>query len=145
MVNNQRPHTTPLRSRSNGRHFNPGHHVHCVIHVWILARSKQMKEMSEAAFLQQVKALAYMYDWSFHHSTPSMTSKGRWITTGSPGFPDICLAHRTRGVIFAELKTSKGKTTPAQNDWLERLSPHAECYLWRPLDIDFIAERLASC
>ena len=104
-----------------------------------------MKEMSEAAFLQQVKALAYMYDWSFHHSTPSMTSKGRWITTGSPGFPDICLAHRTRGVIFAELKTTKGKTTPAQEDWLERLMPHAECYLWRPFDIDFIAKRLASC
>jgi hypothetical protein len=104
-----------------------------------------MTEMSEAAFLQQVKALAYMYDWSFHHSTPSMTSKGRWITTGSPGFPDICLAHRTRGVIFAELKTTKGKTTPAQDDWLERLSPHAECYLWRPSDIDFVAERLASC
>jgi len=145
MANNPRQHTTHLRSRSNGRPVHFGHNVHFVIYVWFPIGPKQMKDMSEAAFLQQIKALAYLYEWSFHHSTPSMTSKGRWITTGSPGFPDICLAHRTRGVIFAELKTTKGKTTAAQEDWLERLMPHAECYLWRPFDIDFIAKRLSSC
>jgi hypothetical protein len=104
-----------------------------------------MTPMSESAFLQQIKALAYIYGWAFHHATPSMTSKGRWITTGSPGFPDIVLAHKTRGVIMCELKTAKGKTTPAQDDWLERLSPHVECYLWRPSDIDFISTRLSQC
>jgi hypothetical protein len=101
--------------------------------------------ISEAAFLQQVKSLAYMYGWAFHHPVPTQTAKGRWLTSGSTGFPDIVLAHRTRGVIFAELKTIKGKTTSAQDDWLERINPHAECYLWRPTDLDFIAERLASC
>ena len=76
-----------------------------------------------------------------------MTSKGRWITTGSPGFPDVVMAHKERGVIMAELKTDakSSKTTVAQDDWLERLSPHIECYLWRPKDLDFIAQRLSRC
>jgi hypothetical protein len=106
-----------------------------------------MIPISEASFLQQVKALAYIHGWAFHHSTPTQTAKGRWLTSGSPGFPDCVLAHRARGVIFAELKTDKtsSKATAAQNDWLDRLSPHAECYLWRPSDIDFIAQRLAQC
>jgi hypothetical protein len=104
-----------------------------------------MIPISEASFLQQLKALAYLHGWAFHHSTPSMTSKGRWITTGSPGFVDCVLAHKVRGVIFAELKTEKGKTTAAQDDWLERLSPHVECYLWKPSDLDFIAQRLSQC
>jgi len=104
-----------------------------------------MTPISEASFLQQLKALAYIHGWSFHHSTPSQTSKGRWITTGSPGFPDCVLAHRVRGVIMCELKRENGKTTPAQDDWLERLSPHVECYLWKPSDLNFIAQRLSQC
>ena len=104
-----------------------------------------MLQISEASFLQQVKVLAYLHGWAFHHATPSMTSKGKWITTGSPGFVDVVMAHKTRGVIMCELKTEKGKTTAAQDDWLERLSPHVECYLWRPSDIDFIAQRLSQC
>ena len=106
-----------------------------------------MIPVSEAAFLQQVKALAQVHGWAFHHSTPTQTAKGRWLTSGSAGFPDVVMAHRARGVIFAELKTDKtsSKTTPAQDDWLERLGAHAECYLWRPSDIHFIAERLAQC
>lgn len=101
--------------------------------------------ISEAAFMQQVKALAYIHGWAFHHSTPSQTSKGKWITTGAPGFPDVVMAHKQRGVIFAELKADKGRTTPLQDDWLERLSPHVECYLWRPSDLDFISTRLSQC
>jgi len=100
---------------------------------------------NEAAFLQQVKSLAFMYGWSCHHSSPTQTAKGRWLTSGSAGFPDLVLSHKTRGLIFAELKTATGKTTSAQDEWLERLTPHAEVYLWRPYDIDFIAQRLRSC
>lgn len=104
-----------------------------------------MTPISETAFLQQVKALAFQYGWTFHHSTPSVTSKGRWITTGAPGFPDVVMAHQAKGVIFAELKTDKGKTTAAQDDWLDRLQPHVECYLWRPSDLSFITQRLSQC
>ena len=104
-----------------------------------------MKPISEASFLQQVKALAYLHGWAFHHATPSQTSKGKWITTGAPGFPDLVMAHPERGVIMAELKTTKGKHTELQLDWMSRIGPYAECYLWRPSDIDFIAQRLAQC
>jgi hypothetical protein len=101
-----------------------------------------MIAISEASFLQQVKALAYIHKWSLHHSQPSMTRTGRYITTGSVGFPDIVMAHETKGLIFAELKTSKGRASEAQLHWLRTLHPHAECYLWRPSDLDYIAERL---
>ena len=105
-----------------------------------------MTPISEASFLQQVKALAYLHGWAFHHATPSMTSKGKWITTGAVGFPDLVLAHRARGLIFAELKTEKSKNiTDAQIDWYRRIHPHAEMYLWRPSDLDFIAQRLSQC
>ena len=104
-----------------------------------------MTPISESAFLQQVKALAYLHGWAFHHSVPTQTAKGRWLTSGSVGFCDVVMAHRVRGVIFAELKTEKGKTTAAQDDWLERLRPHVECYLWRPSDIEFISTRLSQC
>ena len=104
-----------------------------------------MIPISEASFLQQVKALAYLHGWAFHHATPSMTSKGRWLTTGSPGFPDVVLAHPERGVIMAELKTTKGKTTTAQDGWMRALAPHVECYLWRPEDLTDIERRLSQC
>jgi hypothetical protein len=55
------------------------------------------------------------------------------------------MAHQDRGVIFAELKTEKGKTTMAQDYWRSSLERHAEYYLWRPSDLDFISQRLRSC
>ena len=104
-----------------------------------------MQPISEAQFLQQVKTVAYLHGWAFHHATPSMTSKGRWITTGAAGFPDLVLAHRARGLIFAELKTAKGKPTDSQLDWMARIGPYAECYLWRPDDLKDIEHRLSQC
>lgn len=104
-----------------------------------------MQPISEASFLQQVKALAYIHGWDCHHASPTQTAKGRWLTSGSPGFPDLVLAHEQRGLIFAELKTSKGKPSEAQLSWLRTLHPHAECYLWRPNDLTDIERRLSVC
>ena len=104
-----------------------------------------MIAMSEASFQAQVKALAFQFGWSMHHSQPSMTRTGRYITTGSTGFPDIVMAHVERGLIFAELKTDKGKPSEAQLGWLRTLHPHAECYLWRPNDLTDIERRLSGC
>ena len=103
-----------------------------------------MKGISEASFMTQVKALAYLHGWSLHHAQPSMTRTGRYITTGSPGFPDIVMAHPNRGLIFAELKTEIGKLSYAQMNWRAMLIPHAECYVWRPQDLNDIAERLGT-
>jgi hypothetical protein len=104
-----------------------------------------MIPISEAAFLQQVKALAYIHGWAVHHSQPSLTRRGKYITTGAPGFVDLVMAHRQRGLIFAELKTSKGRTSPAQDDWMQRIEPFAECYLWRPEHLKDIEYRLSQC
>jgi hypothetical protein len=104
-----------------------------------------MNDISEQSFLQQIKALAYIHHWTVHHSQPSMTKTGRYITTGSPGFFDLVLAHEQRGLIFAELKTRTGKASEAQLTWMRIVHPHAEVYLWRPEDMDFISKRLASC
>ena len=76
-----------------------------------------MIPISEASFQAQVKSLAYLHGWSLHHSQPSMTRTGRYITTGSTGFFDIVMAHEQRGLIFAELKTEKGKQRLAQAAW----------------------------
>jgi hypothetical protein len=103
-----------------------------------------MKAISESAFQTQVKALAYQYGWSLHHSQPSMTRTGRYITTGAPGFPDLVLCHEQKGLIFAELKTEKGLPSATQLSWMQMLAPHAECYLWRPSMLPSIALRLSQ-
>ena len=64
-----------------------------------------MIPISEASFLQQVKALAYIHGWDCHHASPTQTAKGRWLTSGAVGFPDLVLCHKVKGLIFAELKT----------------------------------------
>jgi hypothetical protein len=92
--------------------------------------------------MAQVKAIAYTYSWVTHHSQPSMTRSGRYLTTGSPGFPDLVLAGE-RGLIFAELKTDVGRVSQAQVNWLKALDPWVECYVWRPRDLPEIHERLA--
>jgi hypothetical protein len=103
-----------------------------------------MTPISEASFLQQVKALAYIHGWSLHHSQPSMTRTGRYITTGAAGFPDLVLCHEQKGLIFAELKTEKGWASAKQISWMGILAPHAECYLWRPSMLPSIALRLSQ-
>jgi len=104
-----------------------------------------MIAMSEAQFLAQVKALAFQFGWLTHHQAPMRTPRGNIMTGGSAGFPDLVLCHEQRGLIFAELKTDKGKASDQQLAWLRTLHPHAECYLWRPSDVTFIAQRLSQC
>jgi hypothetical protein len=104
-----------------------------------------MTPISEASFLQQVKALAYIHGWDCHHASPTQTAKGRWLTSGAVGFPDLVLCHKVKGLIFAELKSAKGRISPAQEHWLSILNPHAECYIWRPEQLQEIEHRLASC
>ena len=104
-----------------------------------------MIPISEASFQAQVKSLAYIHGWSLHHSQPSMTRTGRYITTGAAGFPDLVLCHPTKGLIFAELKTTKGKTSISQDHWLTILNRNAEVYVWRPEQLQEIEHRLSRC
>ena len=100
-----------------------------------------MTEASEAIFQDQVLQIATMNGWLWFHATPKQLKNGIWRTDGK-GFPDLVLAHYDRGVIFAELKTSDGRITPAQKIWAVALGRHVEYYVWRPADLQKIATRL---
>lgn len=82
--------------------------------------------VSERDFRQQVIDLAILLGFKAYFS---------WTSIHSPrGFPDLVLANpEKKRVIYAELKSEKGKTTPEQDEWLKAL---AECgqevYIWKP-------------
>lgn len=72
--------------------------------------------VSEDEFLDQVNDLADMLGWMHYHTHDSRRS--------TPGFPDLVLVHPTRpelGIVFLELKSAKGRTTPAQARWVMAL------------------------
>ena len=83
-----------------------------------------------------VTELAATLGWHRYHSL---------ISIGSPhGFPDLVLIRPPR-VVFAELKSEKGRLRPHQVLWLDLLGrcPGVEVYLWRPEHLEAIARTLA--
>lgn len=63
--------------------------------------------------------------WKAYHTFFSDRSQAGW--------PDLALVRER--VLFAELKTTGGKLTDAQLEWLMALeSAGAEVYVWRPID-----------
>lgn len=100
---------------------------------------------SEAVFQAQVIQIAKMNGWMVFHPRRVQAKDGRWMTAiqGDVGFPDLVFAHRLRGLIFAELKSAGGRVDEAQTRWLEELVlAGAEAYIWRPKDLQDIADRL---
>lgn len=76
-------------------------------------RTAQAAVMTERQLLEAIRALAKRLDWLVYHTHDSRRSE--------PGFPDLVLVRDGR-VIFAELKTQRGRVSPAQDVWLERLA-----------------------
>ena len=98
-------------------------------------REKSQAMISEKEFQAQVIKMARLLAWRVYHTFDSRRSES--------GFPDLCMARWGR-LIFAELKSEKGRLTPAQDRWadvLKRVSG-AEVYEWRPHDWDSITEIL---
>lgn len=117
----------------------------------------------EAAFQTQVEQLAAFYGWRTYHTHDSRRS--------TPGFPDLVMV-RGPELVFAELKTNTGRTTPEQDAWIADLEtvsravalelderdnarrhtgygtqpavdPCVDVYVWRPSDWDTLQRRLA--
>lgn len=102
-------------------------------------------KISEASLQSAIIELAHFEGWIVHHTRPVQIRPGKWTTPiqGDAGFPDLVLAHRDRGTIFAELKTSVGRLSEQQKEWIERLTAAGlEAYVWRPRDIRDIRLRL---
>jgi hypothetical protein len=93
------------------------------------------RAMTEKELSQQVQQLAKLKGYKVYHTFLSVYSE--------PGFPDLCMAKEGR-LIFAELKTERGKVTQAQKEWLETLADSKSCevYIWRPGDWDEIVKVL---
>lgn len=104
---------------------------------------ERVPDYSENLWLNQVMQLAVMNGWKVFHPSTHQVGNGAWRTDGK-GFPDLVLAHRERGLIFAELKTMAGRLTPHQVEWANHLHPHVECYVWRPNQLELIAQRLGG-
>lgn len=100
------------------------------------------KPIGEARFQAQVIQMARTFGWSVAHFRPGMDRRGQWKTAvqgDGEGFPDLVLAHQKyRDVIHAEIKSEKGKLTPAQERWIVIL----QGVVWRPSNFDQIRARL---
>lgn len=98
--------------------------------------------MTEAEFTNTVIELAKWHHWMVCHFRPAQTRMG-WRTAiqGDKGFPDLVFARRGV-VIFAELKTDKGRITHGQAAWLGEVGNAVPFYVWRPSDMAEIQEVL---
>ena len=90
-------------------------------------RKRRWPYILEKDFQQTLIAYAQLAGWTIYHTYDSRRSEA--------GFPDLTMVRGNR-LIFAELKSHKGKLTKEQEAWLKQLSevPSVEAYLWRPLD-----------
>jgi len=102
----------------------------------------------EASFQACVLEVARLAGWRALHLRPARRADGSWRTPVSGdgiGWPDLTLVRPPR-LIFAELKSERGKLSLQQADWIGalRLLPKAEVYVWRPSDWDGLVETLTG-
>jgi hypothetical protein len=91
---------------------------------------------TEKEWQAEVVKAARMGRWLTYHTYDSRRSSG--------GFPDLTLVRDT-DLIFAELKTLRGKASDEQQGWLTRLEKTGvEVYLWRPSDVEQVYARLVA-
>lgn len=91
--------------------------------------------VSERDLTGYVRDVAKTFGWRRYHT---------WLSKHSPaGFPDEVLVRPPR-LVFAELKSARGRLKPEQEAWLEMLRqvPGVEVFVWRPGDMEEIVEVL---
>lgn len=92
-------------------------------------RKAVMESVTEAEWLGFVTTLARTLGHDVYHTHDSRSS--------TAGFPDLCMVRDGR-LIFAELKSERGKVSAAQQEWLDALAKvdGIEVYVWRPSQQD---------
>ena len=80
---------------------------------------------TEAGWLEFVRNYARYRKWRTMHPLRSDGTE--------PGWPDLTLCRPPR-LVISELKTERGRVSPAQRNWLADLQAcrTLEVYLWRP-------------
>ena len=103
---------------------------------------------SEKGFQRCVIELAHLLGYMVAHFRHGrITRDGQEIYVvpvgaDGKGFPDLVLVGRGR-VIFAELKSKKGRLSPEQKIWIETLEANgAEVHVWRPADFETVKKVL---
>lgn len=101
---------------------------------------------SEREFQRAVIQYAELRGWAWWHFADSRRQVGHRFVgdAGAAGFPDLTLAHSRHGLVFAELKGSRGTVRPAQARSLDALASAVVTavprgvlvHLWRPRDLD---------
>lgn len=91
-------------------------------------RSLQAKAMSERQLQDQIIELAKRMGFIVYHTHDSRRSEA--------GFPDLVLVHpKQLRIVWRELKSETGTTTPEQKVWISTLSLVGEDVdVWRPRD-----------
>lgn len=110
--------------------------------------------MSERVLKNTIVMYARRYGWLVHHDLPSQRANGSWSTAvqGDSGFPDLVLVHpgnpdrhSQAQIIYAELKTQRGKLTTGQQQWLDALQASCQtAVVWRPNDLQDIFTKLRT-
>ena len=99
-----------------------------------MTQTALIDHITETEFRRQVLDLARLLGYLCYFTWTSVNSP--------PGFPDLVMIRAGR-VIFAELKSQKGKLSPRQEEWIGGLADAgAEVYVWRPADFETIKEIL---
>ncbi len=114
-------------------------------------RRQWARTIGEEAFQSQVIDLARALGWRVAHFRPTRIQRKdgsvRYATpvqADGTGFPDLVLCNGRR-VVFAELKSARGKVSPEQGAWLLGLGDAGqEAFLWRPADWDAIEAVLSG-
>jgi hypothetical protein len=90
-------------------------------------RPSAVPPQREESFQQGVIDLARALGWHTYHTRDSRKS--------AHGFPDLVLCRPPR-LIFAELKSDRGRLTPEQDVWLRAFGqvPGIEVFVWAPRD-----------
>ncbi len=87
------------------------------------------RSMSERALQAQCLGALNSLGWRVHH----IFEQAQYARRTDRGFPDICATKDGR-IIYAELKSERGKLTEDQKLWLNDLAKNigAEVYVVRP-------------
>jgi hypothetical protein len=103
--------------------------------------------ISEVDFEQLIVDAAHQFGWKVAGFRPARTETG-WRTPvkyDATGWPDLTLVHPGNGIlVFAELKSADGHTSPHQDLWADHLESVEQSnnsihyFEWRPSATDAI-------